>query len=66
MESHPAFGSEDSGHLDVLATLVEAFEQKNAPIGPPEPLEAIRFRMEEGGLTPRDLAPLYWKHQEGL
>jgi HTH-type transcriptional regulator/antitoxin HigA len=58
MEQNPKPGSEESDYLDVLSTLVEAYEQKTAPIGPPDPIEAIRFRMEQGGLGPKDLVPL--------
>lgn len=42
--------------LEILATLVEAYEQKHYPIGPPDPIEAIKFRMEQMGLTQSDLA----------
>jgi len=42
--------------LDVLVTLVEAYEQKHHPIGPPNPIEAIKFRMEQLGLKQSDLA----------
>ena len=41
--------------LDVLATLVEAYEQKHFPIDPPDPIEAISFRLEQQGLDPRAL-----------
>jgi HTH-type transcriptional regulator/antitoxin HigA len=41
--------------MEILATLVEAYENKHYPIGPASPVEAIRFRMEQQGLTPRDL-----------
>lgn len=41
--------------LDVLTTLVEAYEQKHFPIDPPDPIEAIRFRLEQQGLDPRAL-----------
>ncbi len=43
--------------LDVLTDLVELYEAKHVPMGLPTPLEAIRFRMEQGGLLPRDLIP---------
>lgn len=43
--------------LDVLTTLVEAYEAKHHPISPPDPIEAIRFRMEQLNLTSSDLAP---------
>lgn len=47
----------DSDELTVLADLVEAYERKHFPIALPTPVEAIRFRMEQLGLEPRDLAP---------
>lgn len=42
--------------LEVLVTLVEAYEHKHYPIPPPDPIEAIKFRMEQMGLTQSDLA----------
>jgi len=45
----------DGDRLDVLATLVEAYEQKHFPIDAPDPIEAIRFRLEQQGLDPRAL-----------
>lgn len=44
--------------LDVLVTLVEAYEKKNYPLDLPDPVEAIRFRMEQKGMTPKDLVPM--------
>ena len=44
--------------LDVLATLVEAYEQKHYKIEAPDPIEAIKFRMEQLGLKPADLAKI--------
>src|SRR6267378_8168376 len=41
--------------LDVLATLIEAYEAEHYPMDPPDPIEAIKFRMEQQGLTRRDL-----------
>ena len=43
--------------LDVLITLVEAYEAKHHPITPPDPVEAILFRMEQAGLQRKDLEP---------
>ena len=43
--------------LDVLALLVEKYEDEHYPIGPSDPVEAIKFRMEQQGLTPSDLEP---------
>ena len=44
--------------LDVLVTLVEAYESKHYPLDLPDPVEAIRFRMEQKGMTPKDLVPM--------
>src|SRR6266540_5203195 len=44
--------------LDVLVTLVEAYEQKRYPIAPPDPVEAIKFRMDQLGLKASDLAKI--------
>ena len=41
--------------LDVLSTLVEAYEARHHPISPPDPIEAILFRMEQSGLERKDL-----------
>jgi HTH-type transcriptional regulator / antitoxin HigA len=46
-------GTPDGDRMDVLATLVEAYEQKHFPIDPPDPIDAIRFRLEQQGLDPR-------------
>jgi HTH-type transcriptional regulator / antitoxin HigA len=43
--------------LELLATLVDLYEREHEPILPPEPLEAIRFRMDQQGLKPKDLIP---------
>ena len=48
-------GTPDGDRLDVFATLVEAYEQKHFPIDPPDPIAAIRFRLEQQGLDPRAL-----------
>ncbi len=44
--------------LDVLATLVEAYEKKHYRFDLPDPVEAIKFRMEQSGLAPKDLVPM--------
>lgn len=49
--------SKEADELDILATLLEAFEEKNYPIEAPDPVEAIKFRMEQQGLQPLDLVP---------
>lgn len=50
-------GTPESDELDVLSVLVEAYEDEHYPIHPPDPIEAIKFRMEQMGLTRRDLEP---------
>lgn len=42
--------------MEILITLIEAYENKHYPIGPADPVDTIRFRMEQQGLTRRDLA----------
>jgi HTH-type transcriptional regulator/antitoxin HigA len=44
--------------LDVLVTLVEAYENKHYRFDLPDPIEAIKFRMEQKGMTPKDLVPM--------
>src|SRR5947207_6105507 len=51
-------GTPQGERLDVLATLVEAYERKNFPMDLPDPVEAIKFRMEQSGLSPKDLVPM--------
>jgi HTH-type transcriptional regulator/antitoxin HigA len=48
-------GTRDGDRLDVLVTLIEAYEEEHYPIDPPDPIKAIKFRMEQQGLTRRDL-----------
>lgn len=51
-------GTPEGDRLDVLATLIDAYEAEHHPIDPPDPVEAIKFRMEQQGLTRRDLEPM--------
>jgi HTH-type transcriptional regulator/antitoxin HigA len=51
-------GTADGDRLDVLATLVETYESEHYPMDPPDPVEAIKFRMEQQGLTRKDLEPI--------
>ena len=48
----------EGDELDVLATLVDHYEERRFPIGLPTPIDAILFRMEQASLTRRDLEPL--------
>jgi HTH-type transcriptional regulator/antitoxin HigA len=56
-DHEPEPGSEDGDRFEILATLVEAYETRHFPIEAADPIEAIRFRMEQGGLTVKDLVP---------
>jgi HTH-type transcriptional regulator/antitoxin HigA len=51
-------GTPDHDKLDVLATLVDAYERKHFPILPPNPVEAIKFRLEQQGQTRKVLEPI--------
>lgn len=58
MEADPAAGTPKGDRLDILATLVQAYEARHLPIVAPDPVEAIKFRMEQSGLTVKDLEPI--------
>ena len=47
----------EGDRLDVLVTLVEAFERKHYPLDLPDPIEAIKYHMDQNALQPRDLIP---------
>ena len=49
--------SPEGDRLDVLVTLVEAWERKHYPLDLPDPVEAIKYHMDQNGLQPRDLIP---------
>jgi HTH-type transcriptional regulator/antitoxin HigA len=53
--------SPEGDKLDVLVTLVEAYEAKHYPLDLPDPIEAIKFEMERKGLTAKDLEPMIGK-----
>jgi HTH-type transcriptional regulator/antitoxin HigA len=48
-------GTPEGDRLEVLATLIDAYEAQQDPMDPPDPIGAIRFRMEQQGLTRKDL-----------
>lgn len=50
-------GTPEGDRLDVLVTLIEAYEKEAYPFDPPDPIEAIQFRMEQLGLSRKDLEP---------
>lgn len=50
-------GTPEADEMEVLVTLIERYEDKHYPIAPSDPIEAIKFRMDQQGLSPRDLEP---------
>jgi len=56
MDAEP--GTPEGDELDVLATLVQAYDDEHFPIDDPDPISAILFRMDQMGLTRKDLEPL--------
>ena len=50
-------GTPEADELEILVTLIEAYEQKHYPISAADPVEAIKFRMEQQGLSQKDLEP---------
>ena len=51
-------GTPQGDRLDVLTTLIQAYEARHFPIDAPDPVEAIKFRMEQQGLSVKDLEPI--------
>lgn len=58
VDKDPEPDSRDGVRLDVLSALVEAYERKHYPVELPDPIEAIKFRMDQAGLSVKDLEPL--------
>jgi len=50
-------GTPEADEMEILVTLIEAYEHKHFPINPADPVDAIKFRMEQQGLTQKDLEP---------
>lgn len=57
-DNEPELGTIEADRFEVLVMLIEAYEAKHHRITPPDPVEAIKFRMEQAGLTPKDLEPM--------
>jgi HTH-type transcriptional regulator/antitoxin HigA len=57
-DNEPEVDSDAGAHFEAMVTLIEAYEAKHYPISPPNPIEAILFRMEQQGLKPKDLEPM--------
>lgn len=58
IDNEPVPGSKKGDRFEVLLMLVEVYEAKHYPISLPDPIEAIKFRMEQAGLKPKDLQPM--------
>ena len=58
VDQDPSPDTPEGERLDVLSTLIEACERKHHPIDLPDPLEAIKFRMDQAGLSVKDLEPM--------
>lgn len=57
-DTEPDPASEAGEHFEILLALIQAYEVRHHSIDPPDPIEAIKFCMEQQGLTPKDLAPM--------
>ena len=57
-DREPDPGTPEGDRFDVLITLIEAYERRHFPIEAPDPVEAIKFRMEQKGLSAKDLQPM--------
>jgi HTH-type transcriptional regulator/antitoxin HigA len=62
-ENEPKPGTPEADRFDLLALIIEDYERKHCPIDPPEPIDAIRYRMETGGYTQADLGRLLGSRQ---
>ena len=62
-ENEPKPGTPEADRFDLVALIVEDYERKRWPIEPPDPIEAIRYRMETGGYTQADLGRLLGSRQ---
>ena len=61
MESDPDLGTPEGDRLDILVTLVQAYEAKHVPITAPDPVDAIKFLMDQRGLSVKNLEPMIGK-----
>jgi len=57
MELNPKLGTQESDELEILAMLIEKYEEKEWAISEPDPIEAIKVRMEQMHLKQKDLIP---------
>lgn len=59
-----AAGTPEADELEVIATLIELYEEEHFPIELPDPISAIRFRLEQTGLSTQNLIPIIGSHLE--
>jgi HTH-type transcriptional regulator/antitoxin HigA len=59
MDLNPKLGTPESARLEELSILLEEYEKKEFPMELPDPIEAIKFRMEQQGLKRKDLIPYF-------
>lgn len=64
-DDEPEPGTPDGDRFEVLLTLAEAYEARHFPVDLPDPVEAIKFRMEQAGLTAADLQPIIGQMSRG-
>ena len=57
-DREPEPGSPEGDRFEILLTLLETYEARHFPVDLPDPVAAIQFRMEQAGLTPKDLQPM--------
>jgi HTH-type transcriptional regulator / antitoxin HigA len=62
-ENEPELGTAAADRFDLLTLVIEDYEKKHWPIHPPDPIDAIRYRMETGGFTQTDLGQLLGSRQ---
>ncbi len=60
-DNEPESGTPEADAFEILLMLIEKYEAENYAIFPPDPIEAIRFRMEQSGLTVKDMEPYIGK-----
>ncbi|QOG12263.1 helix-turn-helix domain-containing protein [Arcobacter sp. FWKO B] len=57
MQLNPKLGTKESDEIEILALLIEKYEEQNWAISTPDPIDAIKYRMEEMNLKQKDLVP---------
>ena len=57
-DQEPATGSTEADHFEIMVMRIVAYEAKHYAVLPPDPIEAIKFRMEQAGLGIKDLEPM--------